>query len=126
MRNWFKYGGIAASVILIVFGIGSIAIGAWGISPVRDNLKQEQIFFGEAATDPDVPADQSGKQVKTGSQAHGFAEVMRNHALEATEDRSTQRWDASSTRRAIRPPTSRRPRRTKTGSRSRTRRGTSG
>jgi len=85
MRNWFKYGGIAASVILIAFGVGSIAIGAWGINNVRENLAQEQIFFGDHATDPAVPADQSGKQVKTGSQAHEFAGVMRKHTLESTE-----------------------------------------
>ena len=85
MRNWFKYGGIAASVILIAFGIGSIAIGAWGINTVRDNLKQEQIYFGDHATDPNVPAEQSGKQVTTGSQAHEFAGVMRKHTLEATQ-----------------------------------------
>ncbi len=54
MRNWFKYGGIAASVILIAFGIGSVAIGAWGINTVRDNLKQEQIYFGEASDSPVV------------------------------------------------------------------------
>jgi len=84
MRNLFKYGGIAASIILIAFGIGSIAVGAWGINTVRDNLKQEQIFFGDHATDPAVPADQSGKQVKTGAQAHQFATMMRTHALEAT------------------------------------------
>jgi hypothetical protein len=85
MRNLFKYGGIIASVVLIAFGAGSIAIGAWGISTVRDNLKQEQIYFGDHATDPAVPADQSGKQVKTGSQAHQFAEVMREHTLESTD-----------------------------------------
>lgn len=85
MRNLFKYGGIIASVVLIAFGVGSIAIGAWGINTVRDNLKQEQIYFGDHATDPAVPADQSGKQVKTGSQAHEFAGVMRTHALEATD-----------------------------------------
>jgi hypothetical protein len=84
MRTLFKYGGIAASVILIAFGAGSIAIGAWGISTVRDNLKQEQIYFGDRATDPAVPAGQSGKQVTTGSQAHQFAGMMRKHALEAT------------------------------------------
>jgi hypothetical protein len=84
MRNLFKYGGIAASIVLIAFGIGSIAVGAWGVSTVRDNLKQEQIFFGDHATDPAVPASQSGKQVTTGSQARQFAEMMRKHALEAT------------------------------------------
>jgi hypothetical protein len=84
MRTLFKYGGIAASVVLIAFGAGSIAIGAWGISTVRDNLKQEQIYFGDHATDPAVPAGLSGKQVRTGSQAHEFAGMMRKHALEAT------------------------------------------
>ena len=87
MRNskLFKYGGIVASVILIAFGAGAIVMGACGINTVRDNLKQEQIFFGDHATDPAVPAALSGKQVKTGSQAHEFAGVMRHHTLEATE-----------------------------------------
>jgi hypothetical protein len=85
MRKLFQYGGIVASVILIAFGAGSIAIGAWGISTVRDNLKQEQIFFGDRAEDPAVPAGLSGKQVTTGSQAHAFAGMMRTHALEATD-----------------------------------------
>lgn len=84
MRNLFKYGGIAASIVLIAFGVGSIAVGAWGVSTVRDNLKQEQIYFGDHAMDPAVPAGQSGKQVTTGSQAHQFAEMMRTHTLEAT------------------------------------------
>jgi hypothetical protein len=85
MRKLFEYGGIAASVVLIAFAVGSIGIGAWGISTVRDNLKQEQIFFGDRAEDPAVPAGLSGKQVKTGSQAHAFAAMMRTHALKATE-----------------------------------------
>ena len=85
MRKLFQYGGIAASIALIAFGVGAIGIGAWGISTVRDNLKQEQIFFGDRAEDPAVPAGLSGKQVTTGSQAHAFAGVMRHHTLEATE-----------------------------------------
>jgi hypothetical protein len=85
MRKLFQYGGIAASVVLIAFGAGSVAIGAWGINTVRDNLKQEQIFFGDRAEDSAVPAGLSGKQVTTGSQAHAFAGVMRHHTLEATK-----------------------------------------
>ena len=84
MRNIFKYGGIVASAVLIAFGVGAIGMGVWGISTVRDNLKQEQIFFGDHATDPAVPVGLSGKQVTTGSQAHAFAGMMRTHALEAT------------------------------------------
>ena len=30
MKKWFAYGGIAASVILVAFGIGAIAIGVSG------------------------------------------------------------------------------------------------
>lgn len=85
MRKLFQYGGIAASIALIAFGAGSIGIGAWGISTVRDNLKQEQIFFGDRAEDPAVPAGLSGKQVTTGSQAHAFAGMMREHALKASD-----------------------------------------
>ena len=39
----FRYGGVAASVILIAFGIASIAIGAAGRGTVHGNLKAEQI-----------------------------------------------------------------------------------
>lgn len=78
MRNWFKYGGIAASVILIAFGAGSIAIGAWGINTVRDNLANENIV---GTPDSSI----AGQKVDTGSEARAFAAVMRKHALEATE-----------------------------------------
>lgn len=85
MRKLFEYGGIAASVVLIAFGAGSIGIGAWGINNVRDNLKAEQIYFGDHAQDPAVPAGLSGKQVITGSQARDFAKMMRKHTLKATD-----------------------------------------
>jgi hypothetical protein len=51
--------------VFLAFGAGSIAIGAWGINNVRDNLKAEQIYFGDHAEDPAVPADLWGKQVTT-------------------------------------------------------------
>jgi hypothetical protein len=78
MRNLFKYGGIAASVVLIAFGAGSIGIGAWGISTVRDNLARENIV---GTPDSSIP----GQKVNTGSEAKAFADVMRKHTLEATE-----------------------------------------
>ena len=37
MRGIFKWGGIAASVILIAFGIGSIGAGVFGIHYTRDH-----------------------------------------------------------------------------------------
>ena len=81
MKTAFGYGGIVASVILIAFGIGSIAIGFDGRNTVRDDLAQEQIIGTPDSTI-------SGKLVDTGSSAHAFANVMRKHALEATDGRT--------------------------------------
>jgi hypothetical protein len=76
-RKLFEYGGIAASVILIAVGIGSIGLGAWGFNEVRDNLARENIV---GTPDSSIP----GQTVNTGSEARAFATVMRKHALEAT------------------------------------------
>ena len=64
-RRILEWGGLAAGVVLIAFGVGALYLGIDGRSTVRDSLKQEQIFFGEA-TDPAVAehADQwAGEQV---------------------------------------------------------------
>jgi hypothetical protein len=76
-RKVFEYGGIAASVLLIALGIGSIGLGAWGFNEVRDNLARENIV---GTPDSSIP----GQKVNTGSEARAFASVMRKHALEAT------------------------------------------
>jgi hypothetical protein len=81
MQKAFGYGGIIASVILIAFGIGSIVTGFNGRSTVRDDLAQEKIVGTPDSTI-------SGKLVDTGSRAHAFANVMRKHALEATNGRT--------------------------------------
>jgi hypothetical protein len=77
MRKLFQYGGIAASVILIAFGAGSIYMGIDGRNYVRENLRAEQIVGTE---DSKIP----GQLVDTGEEAKAFAEVMREHTLEAT------------------------------------------
>ena len=87
-RRLLEWGGVAAGVILIAFGVVAIYMGVDGRSTVRDNLKQEQIYFGDA-TDPAVAkyADQwAGEQLLTGNQARAFAQIMRTHALEASGD----------------------------------------
>jgi hypothetical protein len=76
-RKVFEYGGIAASVMLIAFGIGSIGIGIAGVNEVRDNLARENIV---GTPDSSIP----GQKVDTGSEAKAFASVMRHHTLEAT------------------------------------------
>ena len=91
-RRIFEWGGLAAGIVLIAFGIGAIAMGVDGRSTVRDSLKQEQVFFGEA-TDPAVAEHASkwaGEQVTTGDQARAFALVMREHTLESEEQIHTE------------------------------------
>jgi hypothetical protein len=78
MRNkLFTYGGIAASVILIVAGVVSMYVGIDGRDRVRSDLAAEQIIGTEDSTIP-------GQLVNTGSEAEAFAKVMRKHTLEAT------------------------------------------
>ena len=43
MRKFFEIGGLIAAVVLIAFGIASIAMGFSGRSTVNTSLKQEQI-----------------------------------------------------------------------------------
>lgn len=80
-RKIIEYGGIAASVVLIVLGTGAIVIGAAGVNEVRDNLARENIV---GTPDSSIP----GQKVNTGSEAKAFAAVMRKHALEATDGRT--------------------------------------
>ena len=51
-RKVFAYGGIAASIVLIAFGAGSIGLGAWGLNEVRDTLAQENIVGTPDSTIP--------------------------------------------------------------------------
>src|SRR3954469_901024 len=78
MKNkLFQYAGIAASVVLIAFGIGAVYMGIDGRSTVRSDLAREQIVGTPDSTIP-------GQKVDTGSEAKAFADVMRKHTLEAT------------------------------------------
>ena len=52
-RRMLEWGGLAASVVLIIFGAAALYMGLDGRSTVQDSLKQKQIFFGEAS-DPAV------------------------------------------------------------------------
>ena len=77
MSKFFRYGGIAASIVLVAFGIGALYMGVSGRGYVRDNLAAEKIVGTDDSTIP-------GQLVDTGSEAQAFAEVMRKHTLEAT------------------------------------------
>src|SRR5881409_3378321 len=99
MRKLFIYGGIAASVVLIAFGAGSIGVGIWGINNVRDNLALEQITGTPDMTPAAIKAEAkqaglsgvsfpscsvAGHSINTGSEARCFAQYMRIHTLEAS------------------------------------------
>jgi hypothetical protein len=100
MRKFLEWGGIAAGVVLIAFGIGAIVLGVNGRSTVRDSLKLEQIVgtpdmtpaaIKAEAAKAGLPAsiklptqDIAGKSINSGDRARAFASYMRIHALEAT------------------------------------------
>jgi|SRR5829696_1769852 len=75
--KFLKYAGIAASVVLIALGVGSLVIGYDGRDRVRTELGREQIV---GTPDSKIP----NQLVNTGSEAREFAAVMRKHTLEAT------------------------------------------
>jgi hypothetical protein len=77
MSKLVTYAGVAASVILIAFGIGSIVVGINGRDRVHNDLAREQIVGTPDSTIPNQLVD-------TGSEAQAFANVMRKHTLEAT------------------------------------------
>jgi hypothetical protein len=99
MRRWLQYGGFAAGIVLIVFGVVAIAMGVNGRSTVRDSLRQEQIVGTPDMTPAGIKAEAKGAGLKnitlptcsvagatiaTGAQARCFASYMRIHALEAS------------------------------------------
>jgi hypothetical protein len=98
-KKFIEYAGIAASVILIAFGIGAIVAGIAGHSTVRDNLKAEQIVGSPDMTPSAIAAEAkqaglknvdlptcsvAGKAIDTGTRGRCFAQYMRIHTLEAT------------------------------------------
>jgi hypothetical protein len=85
MKKWFGYGGIAASVILVVFGAGAIAIGASGFNDVRDEIAAQKITATDDAAELTDGRLQPGQAIKTGSDARAFADVMEHHALDSTK-----------------------------------------
>jgi hypothetical protein len=98
-KRLLEWAGIAAGVVLIAFGIGSIALSVDGRSTVHDSLKAEQIVGTPDMTRTAIAAeakqagltritlpdgDVAGKKIDTGAEARTFAQYMRIHALEAT------------------------------------------
>jgi hypothetical protein len=98
-RRILEFGGIAAGVVMIAFGIGSLVLGINARNTVGNELTREFIV-GSPDMNPaeiekavkeaglsDVPipsCDVAEKEIKTGADAHCFAQYMRIHALESS------------------------------------------
>jgi hypothetical protein len=94
-----RFGGLAAGVILILLGIGALALGIDARMTVGDELTREQIVGSpdmspegiepsvqEAGLeDVDIPdCDVAEEEITTGDEARCFAQYMRIHALESS------------------------------------------
>lgn len=99
--NILKYGGVAASIVLIVFGIASIGIGAAGHNTVRNELSAQRIVGTDDMTPAAIKAEGAkaglrnvdyptcsvaGQAIDTGAKARCFGRYMRIHTLEATNN----------------------------------------
>jgi len=98
-RRILEFGGIAAGVIMVAFGIGALVLGINAHSTVGDELTREFIVGSpdmkpseiekavQEAGLSNVPipsCDVAEKEIKTGADAHCFAQYMRIHALESS------------------------------------------
>ena len=98
-RKIFQWGGVAAGIVLIAFGIGALVMSFDARSTTQDELQQEQIVGSpdmnpsdtEAAvkeaglTNVTIPScDVADQSIENGSDARCFAQYMRIHALESS------------------------------------------
>jgi hypothetical protein len=98
-RRILEFGGIAAGVLMVAFGIGALILGINARSTVGDELTREFIV-GSPDMKPDeiekavkeaglsnvpIPScDVAEKEIKNGNDARCFAQYMRIHALESS------------------------------------------
>ncbi|HEX5781242.1 MAG TPA: hypothetical protein VFX80_04945 [Solirubrobacteraceae bacterium] len=94
MSRLYIYAGIAASIVLIAFGAGSLYMGIDGRDQVRGDLAREQIVGTEDSTIP-------GQKVDTGKEAEAFAAVIRKHTLEATGGKTYAQMDREDPQREM-------------------------
>jgi len=100
IRKLLEYGGVAAGLVLLAFGVASLVMAIGGHGEVRSQLKQEAIVgspdmtpeaIAQEAEDAGLPAsidlpscNVADETIDTGTEAKCFASYMRIHALEAT------------------------------------------
>ena len=98
-KQVLSYGGVAASLVLTVFGIVAIVVALNGRSEVRSDIQREAIVGTPDMTPQAIKAEAAkaglknapwptctvaNQAVNTGARAKCFASYMRIHAMEAT------------------------------------------
>lgn len=99
MKKLLEFGGVAAGIVLIAFGVAAIVLGVSGKSTVNSSLKEQQIVGTSDMTPTGIKAEAqaahipgtirlptcsvAGQPVNNGARARCFADYMRIHAYEA-------------------------------------------
>jgi hypothetical protein len=97
-RRLLEWGGVAAGIALIAFGIGALVMSIDARSTVKDELQRENIVgspdmspegiqegIDEAGLEVSAPSCNVADQpIESGSDARCFSEYMRIHALESS------------------------------------------
>lgn len=84
MRRFLQWGGVAAGVMLIAFGVAAIAMGVGARNEVRDQLAAQKITATDDAAELTDGALEPGQPIDSGAEARDFATIMEHHALEST------------------------------------------
>lgn len=100
MKKLVEFGGVAAGIILVAFGVAAIVLGVSGKNTVASSLKEQAIVGTSDMTPSAIKAEAqaahvpstiklptcsvAGKAVTDGTRARCFAEYMRIHTYEAT------------------------------------------
>jgi hypothetical protein len=100
MKKLFEFGGVAAGIILIAFGVAAIVLGFQGKNTVVTSLKEQQIVGTSDMTPAGIKAEAAqaglpktialptcsvaGLAINSGTRARCFADYMRIHAYEST------------------------------------------
>ena len=71
MRKLLEWGGIAAGVVLILFGIGAIVLAVQGKNTVQDELAKQQIT-GTPDMTPDAIKAEAKQAGLTDEQVNGY------------------------------------------------------
>ncbi len=98
-RRLLEIGGIAAGVLMIAFGIGSLVLSINARNTVGDELTQEFIVGTPDMSPAEIEkavqeaglsnvvipsCDVAEREIRTGADARCFAQYMRIHALESS------------------------------------------